>query len=91
MDTPNYLEFTTPNMKAKTKAKTNLLVFLRPTVIRSEQDAEQVTQDKYNQIWEVEILTADGQEMEVEIDAQTGNILEIEAEDDDDDDDSDDD
>lgn len=31
------------------------------------------------QVYEIEILTADGQEMEVEIDAETGAILEIEA------------
>lgn len=41
--------------RSRTKAKTNLLVFLRPTVIRSKENAGQVTQDKYNQIWEVEI------------------------------------
>lgn len=39
------------------------------------------------QVYEVEILTADGVEMEIEIDANTGEILEVEAEDDDDDDD----
>ncbi|MEL7525452.1 MAG: PepSY domain-containing protein [Pseudomonadota bacterium] len=39
------------------------------------------------QVYEIEILTADGQEMEVEIDAATGAVLEIEADGDDDDDD----
>ena len=39
----------------KTKTKTNLLVFLRPTVIRSQEDANKVTRDKYNAVWEVEI------------------------------------
>ncbi len=33
-------------------------------------------------IYEIEIVTADGQEMEVEIDAETGAILKIEADDD---------
>lgn len=37
-------------------------------------------------VYEIEILSADGKEMEVEIDAQTGEILEVEAEDDDDND-----
>jgi uncharacterized membrane protein YkoI len=37
-------------------------------------------------VYEIEILTADGVEMEVEINADSGEILEIEAEDDDDDD-----
>ena len=31
-------------------------------------------------IYEVEILTADGEEMEVEIDANTGEVLEVEEE-----------
>ncbi|MEO0980285.1 MAG: PepSY domain-containing protein [Pseudomonadota bacterium] len=39
------------------------------------------------QVYEIEILTADGQEMEVEIDAATGAVLEIEADGGDDDDD----
>ncbi|MBO6758996.1 MAG: PepSY domain-containing protein [Roseibium sp.] len=42
------------------------------------------------QVYEIEILTADGVEMEVEIDANTGAVLEIEADDGDDDDDKDD-
>lgn len=37
-------------------------------------------------VYEVEILTADGVEMEVEINADTGKILEVEAEDANDDD-----
>lgn len=41
--------------RSKTKTKTNLLVFLRPTVIRSKEDAAAVTRDKYNAVWEVEI------------------------------------
>lgn len=43
------------------------------------------------QIYEIEILTADGQEMEVEIDASNGTILEVEADNDDDHDGDDDD
>jgi uncharacterized protein (AIM24 family) len=38
-------------------------------------------------VYEIDILTADGVEMEVEINADTGEILDIEAEDDSDDDD----
>ncbi|WP_439123852.1 PepSY domain-containing protein [Marivita sp.] len=41
-------------------------------------------------VYEIEILTADGVEMEVEINADTGEILEVEAEDASDDDDDDD-
>ncbi len=52
------------------------------------QEAELETEDGMR-IFEVEILTADGVEMELEIDATTGEILEVEAEDDDDDDDDD--
>ena len=39
----------------KTKSKTNLLVFLRPTVIRSKEDARAATATKYSAVWEVEI------------------------------------
>lgn len=41
--------------RGKTRNKTNLLVFLRPTVIRSKEDAESVTANKYGSVWEVEI------------------------------------
>lgn len=34
------------------------------------------------QVYEIEILTADGVEMEVEINADTGEVLEVDAEDD---------
>ena len=54
------------------------------------KEMELETEDNM-QVWEVEILAANGTEMEVEINAETGDILEIEAEDDDDDDDDDDD
>lgn len=38
------------------------------------------------QVYEIEILTADGQEFEVEIDASDGTVLEVEREDEDRDD-----
>ncbi len=44
--------------RSKTNAKTNLLVFLRPTVLRSKEDAERVTEDRYESVWEVEINSA---------------------------------
>lgn len=53
------------------------------------QEAELETEDGV-QIYDIEVLTADGVEMEVEINAETGMILEIDAEDDDDDADDDD-
>jgi len=40
---------------SKSNAKTNLLVFLRPTVIRTKEDANNATAKKYNGVWEVEI------------------------------------
>ena len=49
------------------------------------QDVELETEDGM-QVYEIEILTADGLEMEVEIAAATGDVLEIEADGDDDDD-----
>ena len=44
--------------RSKTNAKTNLLVFLRPTVIRSKEDAARVTDEKYGSVWEVEIKSS---------------------------------
>ena len=41
--------------RSKSKDKTNLLVFLRPTVIRTVEEAADVTRDKYDDVWEVEI------------------------------------
>jgi|GEM_PF-2722108 len=52
-------------------------------------EVEQENEDG-KQIFEVEILTAEGVEMEVEIAADTGEILEVSADGEDDDDDDDD-
>lgn len=40
---------------SKSRTKLNLLVFLRPSVIRDKQAADQATNRKYQDIWEVEI------------------------------------
>jgi general secretion pathway protein D len=40
---------------SKTRTKRNLLVFLRPTVIRTQDDAKEATDRKYQDVWEVEI------------------------------------
>lgn len=45
------------------------------------QEAELDREDGV-QVYEIEILTADGMEMEIEINANTGEVLEVEAEDD---------
>lgn len=45
---------------SQTIEKQNLLVFLRPTVIRSAEDADRVTARKYTGIYEVEISSEDG-------------------------------
>jgi general secretion pathway protein D len=37
------------------RTKRNLIVFLRPTVIRTREEAEAVTERKYNAIWETEL------------------------------------
>ena len=42
--------------ESKSNTKRNLLIFLRPTVIRDTASANAVTQRKYEEIWEVEIL-----------------------------------
>ena len=47
------------------------------------QEAELEREDGMS-VFEIEILTADGTEVEVEINAETGEILEIDEEDDDD-------
>lgn len=54
----------------------------------------ELERDDATLVYEIEIITPDGAEMEIEIDAETGAILEVDAEDDDqdgDDDDGDDD
>ena len=43
------------------KVKRSLLIFLRPTVLRSPKDVEQVTQRKYNDIWEI-VIESEGRE-----------------------------
>jgi general secretion pathway protein D len=42
----------------KARTKRNLLVFLRPTVIRSKDEADQATTRKYGDVWEVEIRSS---------------------------------
>jgi len=43
----------------ETRTRRNLLVFLRPTVIKTEDDAREVTERKYRDVWEVEITSGD--------------------------------
>ena len=47
--------------RGKQQVKTNLLVFLRPTVLRTQDDAEELSASKYNSIWEVEIESTNHQ------------------------------
>jgi general secretion pathway protein D len=42
----------------KSRTKRNLLVFLRPTVIRNKEEADNVTSRKYDDVWEVEIRSS---------------------------------
>jgi general secretion pathway protein D len=51
---------------SNSRTKRNLLIFLRPTVIRSQADVEQVTERKYQDIWEVEIRSSGGQPQDLE-------------------------
>lgn len=37
------------------KTKRNLLVFLRPTILRSKEDSRSVSQDMYNGLWELNL------------------------------------
>jgi general secretion pathway protein D len=39
----------------ETRTRRNLLVFLRPTVIKSEDDAKEMSERKYRDVWEIEI------------------------------------
>ena len=43
----------------KSRTKRNLLIFLRPTIIRTKEDADTITDEKYQDIWEVEITSRD--------------------------------
>jgi len=47
--------------RGKQQVKTNLLVFLRPTVLRTQDDAEELSESKYNSIYEVEIESTNHQ------------------------------
>ena len=47
--------------RGKQQVKTNLLVFLRPTVLRTQDDAEDLSASKYNSIWELEIESTNHQ------------------------------
>ena len=47
--------------RGKQQIKTNLLVFLRPTVLRTQDDAEDLSASKYDSIWEVEIESTNHQ------------------------------
>ncbi|HEX7034466.1 MAG TPA: type II secretion system secretin GspD [Pseudomonadales bacterium] len=42
---------------SRDREKLNLLVFLRPTVIRDEKSAQAATERKYRDIWQVEIIS----------------------------------
>ena len=48
--------------KGKSRAKTNLMVFLRPTIIRDERDARELTQDRLNRI-RIEDMQQSGREV----------------------------
>lgn len=45
--------------RGKTQTKTNLLVFLRPTIIHNKEEARITTVAKYNSVWEIEINSTD--------------------------------
>ena len=47
--------------RGKQQVKTNLLVFLRPTVLRTQDDAEDLSASRFNSIWEVEIESTNHQ------------------------------
>ena len=46
--------------KSRTRTKTNLMVFLRPTVIRNSPQSENVLADRYDYIRNMEIMTQPG-------------------------------
>jgi len=48
----------------KSRTKNNLLIFLRPTIIRTKEDVDKVSDRKYADIWEVEI-TSGGSQSEI--------------------------
>lgn len=48
-----------------TKVKRSLLIFLRPTVLRSQKDVKQVAKRKYDDIWEVVIKSRAPGEIQV--------------------------
>ena len=51
---------------SNSRTKRNLLIFLRPTIIKSPTEATQATERKYRDIWEVEIRSGGGQPQDLE-------------------------
>lgn len=52
--------------KAKSRAKTNLVVFIRPTIIRSAADSEEVTERRYGYLRAQQGLGAKGEEPSID-------------------------
>jgi general secretion pathway protein D len=44
---------------SKSRTKRNLLVFLRPTIVKNGEDAQDVTDNKYKDVWEVELESSE--------------------------------
>ena len=43
--------------KSEQRTRNNLLIFMRPTVIRTTEETDEATHRKYQDIWEVEITS----------------------------------
>ncbi|UXD88565.1 type II secretion system secretin GspD [Thalassolituus hydrocarboniclasticus] len=58
--------------KSVTQVKSNLMVFLRPTIVNNTGVARKLTEDKYNGIWEFSLSDRLGQE---DVDAQLEKLF----------------
>ena len=58
--------------KSTSTVKSNLMVFLRPTIVSSSTGARELTQDKFNGIWEFTVSEKLGVDS---IDAEINNLF----------------
>lgn len=59
--------------ESRSKVKTNLMVFIRPTILRGTEDTRAMTRDKYNYIRAEQLLRSDSDE--ASIDRYMGGVM----------------
>jgi len=52
--------------ETRTREKRNLVVFLRPTILREEGEGEDVAKEQFNRLWKVNLGITDSEDAEDE-------------------------